>query len=90
VTEVVNGVQFAMTSAGMIEGEGWCAPTWEEATANLTASYPEEPQELTPEMIVALAADELERREERTARMAIILERQQMGRVERLARLTGE
>jgi hypothetical protein len=82
VTEVVDGVQFSMTSAGMI-GE-------EVPTDFLIADAQQVEETLTADELVQQAADELERREARTARLATIMERQQIGRVDRLAKLMGE
>lgn len=82
VTEVVDNQQISLLAAGMID---------EDVPVQFLIADAEQVEEaLTADQIVALAADELERREARTARLATIVERQQMGRVERLARLTGE
>jgi hypothetical protein len=88
VTEVVDGVQFSMTSAGMVTDQEEGLAAWESAL--LADAQQAEQEAPTAEELVRLAADELERREERTARLAVILERQQMGRVGRLAKIMGE
>jgi hypothetical protein len=83
VTEVVDGVQFSMTSAGMVTEESLAIPG-----PLLAAS--ETGEEPSPEEVAKMAADMVQAREMRTERLATILARQQMGRVERLAKLTGE
>lgn len=81
VTEVKNGVQFSMTAAGMIG---------EDVPVSVLIADAEQAEEANSAVTVSAVADEVQAREGRTERLATILAVQQMGRVERLARLTGE
>jgi hypothetical protein len=109
VTEVRNGVQFALTAAGMLTdeeivgddlsespgpimttftGDGVTVTT-SNATTGVTWTVPTNVTLSIPG-IVRQAADEVQAREQRTERLAAILAADQMGRVARLAKLTGE
>jgi hypothetical protein len=82
VTEVKDGKQFSMVAAGMV-GE-------DVPVEFLIADAEQVEQEQSEPVTVAAVADEVQRREARTERLAAILARDQMGRVARLAKLTGE
>jgi hypothetical protein len=82
VTEVKDGKQFSMVAAGMV-GE-------DIPVEVLVADAEQVEQEQSEPVTVAAVADEVQRREMRTERLATILARDQMGRVARLAKLTGE
>jgi hypothetical protein len=101
VTEVKDGVQVSMVAAGMIDDEGdglrnhWSSHTDElggspEISATLIADAVQVEVEQSEPVTVAAVADEVQARERRTERLAAILAAQQMGRVERLARIIGE
>lgn len=89
VTEVKDNQQISLLAAGML-GDNVLDDLLIRGESFLIADAEQVEEVPSAADLVRLAADELERREARTARLAVITERQQMGRVERLAKLTGE
>lgn len=77
ITETRNGLQFSLVAAGMIPPEDVQDPS--------LFTVPEQVAE-----IVKQATLELRKRDEREERLAAILAADQMKRVERLAKITGE